>query len=71
MMDVGRVCVVRAGRNAGVRVVITEVIDDNFVRVVGPGIEKRMNKRHLIPTDRVLDVSGKSPEEIVGLLEAL
>ncbi len=72
MIKEGTVCIKRAGKNAGVKVVVTKVLDENFVLVVGPGIrEKRCNKRHLIPTDKTIDVSGKQYEEIIKMLEAL
>ena len=72
MIREGTVCIKRAGKDAGKKVVVTKVLDENFVIIVGPGIRgKRCNKRHLIPTDKTIDVSGKSYEEIIKALEAL
>ena len=71
MMDVGRVCVKRVGRDAGALVVILKVLDDNYVLVEGPTTKRtRCNKRHLIPTEKVLPVREDMPrEEILKLLE--
>lgn len=72
MIKEGTVCIKRAGKDAGKKVVVTKVLDENFVIIVGPGIRgKRCNKRHLIPTDKTIEVSGKSDEEILKALEAL
>jgi len=72
VIEEGSVCIVRAGRNAGQLVVVTRVLDDIYVTVVGPGIkgEKRYNKRHLTPIGKKISISGK-PEDIISALEAL
>lgn len=66
MMEVGRVCVKLAGREAGKRCVIVEVIDDNFVVVAGLGVKRRRcNSSHLEPTPEVLEIpKGASDEEV-------
>ena len=40
-IEVGRVCVKTAGREAGERCAIIDIIDDNFVEVVGEGVKNR------------------------------
>jgi large subunit ribosomal protein L14e len=67
VMDVGRVCVKNAGREAGKKCVIVEVVDKNFVVVAGPGVKKRRcNITHLEPTvKRVVKIKkGASAKEI-------
>jgi large subunit ribosomal protein L14e len=64
----GRVCVKITGRDAGRKVVILKVIDDNYVEVVDrSGKHHKVNKRHLMPTERVVDVS--SEEAAINALE--
>ena len=65
MIVKGSVCVVTTGRYAGRTVIVTEVIDDIFVKAKGIGIkERKFNKRHLLPTGRVVDNIDKALEEL-------
>ncbi|MFH0927546.1 MAG: KOW motif-containing protein [Candidatus Micrarchaeota archaeon] len=52
----GRICIKLAGRDAGEKVVITKVIDQNSVMVKSPGRkkERKCSIRHLEPTDVVV-----------------
>ena len=52
-IEVGRVCVKTAGREAGEKCAIVEIIDENFVEVIG-----ECNIAHLEPTADSVDVSG-------------
>jgi large subunit ribosomal protein L14e len=71
-MEVGRVCVKLAGRDAGQRCAIVEVLDHNFVLVSGPGVKrKRCNMMHLEPTKLKLEIpNGATDEEVKRALEA-
>ena len=58
-IEVGRVCVKTAGREAGEKCAIVEIIDENFVEVVGEAVKNRRCKiAHLEPTEETIDVSG-------------
>ncbi|MEM4700191.1 MAG: 50S ribosomal protein L14e [Candidatus Nezhaarchaeales archaeon] len=75
-IEVGRVCVKTAGREAGLKCVIVDLIDENFVLVTGPkdvsGVKRRRaNIGHLMPLERVLKIQrGASDEEVRKALEA-
>ncbi|MCZ3364642.1 MULTISPECIES: 50S ribosomal protein L14e [Methanobacterium] len=70
-IEVGRVCVKIAGREAGEKCVIVEVIDDKFVEVVGTNIKnRRCNIKHLEPVDQTIEVKSDNVEEIKKELEA-
>ena len=57
-IEVGRVCVKTAGREAGEKCVIVEIIDENFVEVVGASVKnRRCNINHLEPVDQTVEVS--------------
>lgn len=56
MMDVGRLCIKIAGRNAGSYCVIVDKVDDNFVLIDGNVKRKKCNIRHLEPLDKVMDI---------------
>ena len=52
-VEKGRICVKKMGRDSGEEVVITKVIDDNFVMVKdAKGKECRVSIWHLEPTSR-------------------
>ena len=58
-IEVGRVCVKIAGREAGEKCAIVEIIDENFVEVVGEAVKnRRCNIAHLEPTEDTIDDSG-------------
>ncbi len=71
-IEVGRVCVKTAGREAGEKCVIVDVIDEKFVEVVGVSVKnRRCNIQHLEPVDQVIEIKSEDPEEIKKDLEAL
>lgn len=60
-IEVGRVCVKTAGREAGKKCAIVEIIDENFVEVIGEAVKnRRCNVAHLEPTADSIDVSGNA-----------
>lgn len=74
-LEVGRVCMKIAGREAGKYCVILKKIDDNFVLVTGPkpltGVRrKRCNVQHLEPLPFVLEIKeDASDEEVLAAYE--
>lgn len=70
-IEVGRICVKIAGREAGEKCVIVEVIDDNYVEVVGATIKNRKcNIKHLEPVDQTIEIKSDDVEAIKKDLEA-
>ena len=66
MLNLGRVCVKTAGRDANLKCVIIEETDENFVIIDGLTRRKRCNKLHLEPTKDTLNIKkGASHEEVV------
>jgi len=74
-IEVGRICVKTAGREAGRKCVIVDIIDENFVLITGPkkvtGIKRRRaNIKHIEPTDKLIKIPrGASDEEVLKVLE--
>ena len=67
-IEKGRVCVKIAGRETGKKCVIVDVIDGNFVEIVGNEVKnKRCNIKHLEPVDETVEVS----DDIEAVKEAL
>ncbi|MDD2643700.1 MAG: 50S ribosomal protein L14e [Methanobacteriaceae archaeon] len=57
-IEVGRVCIKTAGREAGEKCAIIDIIDDNFVEIVGQTIKnRRCNINHLEPIDQTVEVT--------------
>jgi large subunit ribosomal protein L14e len=69
-IEVGRICVKIAGREAGEKCVIVEVIDDKFVEVVGTAMKNRKcNIKHLEPVDQTIEIKSDDVEAIKKDLE--
>lgn len=73
-IEVGRLAVVIAGRRAGQKVVVVDVIDRNFILVTGAGLNKvkrrRMNIKHLEPLpERISIERGADDEAVKSALE--
>ncbi|WP_409199535.1 50S ribosomal protein L14e [Methanobrevibacter sp. DSM 116169] len=70
-IEKGRVCVKTAGREAGEKCAIVEIIDENFVEVIGESVKnRRCNIAHLEPTADTIEVSNDA-EAIKDALKAL
>jgi large subunit ribosomal protein L14e len=75
-IEVGRVCVKVAGREAGRKCVIVDVMDKSFVVVTGPkkitGVKRRrVNINHVAPTEDVIQIKrGASDDEVAQMIQA-
>ena len=70
VLEVGRVCLKIAGREAGKYCVVLKKIDDSFVLITGPklltGVKRRKcNIDHLEPTEHKLEIKEDISEEEV------
>ncbi len=74
-IEVGRICVKIAGREAGRKCVIVDIIDENFVLITGPkevsGVKRRRaNINHIEPLDKKIDIKkGASDDEVLEALK--
>ena len=70
MLEVGRMCIKTAGREAGKRVVIVDKIDDNYVLIDGEVKRKKCNISHLEPLDRLLKIKqGAGTTEVLNAMQ--
>ena len=60
MIEVGRLCVKIAGRDAGKKCVVIEILDNNFVMIDGQTRRRKCNILHLEPLDEVVKIKAKS-----------
>ncbi|MAG78170.1 50S ribosomal protein L14e [archaeon] len=65
MIEVGRVCVKIAGRDAGKKGVVIEVLDDHYVMVDGEVRRRKCNINHLEPLKEKVDISKNASTEDV------
>jgi large subunit ribosomal protein L14e len=56
MIDIGRICVKIAGRDAGKKCVVVDVIDTNFVMIDGETRRRKCNILHLEPLDKTVEL---------------
>ncbi|MFQ6087001.1 MAG: 50S ribosomal protein L14e [Candidatus Bathyarchaeia archaeon] len=74
-VEVGRICVKIAGREAGKKCIVVDVIDKNFLLITGPkqvnGVKRRrVNIGHVEPTEKEVNIRrGESDEEIMKALD--
>ena len=72
MMEVGRLCVKLAGRDAGRKCVIVDTLEDNYVMVDGQTRRRKCNVNHLEPLNQTVKIKkGASSAEVKKALEAL
>jgi large subunit ribosomal protein L14e len=69
LIEVGRVCIKKFGRDAGERAVITKIVDDGFVEIMTASRikERKCNVKHLELLAEKIDVSSK--EQLAKAIE--
>lgn len=72
MFNVGRICVKLAGRDAGLKCIVIDVIDQNMVMIDGETRRRKCNIDHLEPLDQTADIKkGASHEEVKKVFDKL
>lgn len=72
MFDIGRVCMKIAGRDAGMKCIIVDVIDDHYVMIDGQTRRRKCNIKHLEPLAQIVQITKNAPApEIVRVLKEL
>jgi large subunit ribosomal protein L14e len=65
MFEVGRLAIKIAGRDAGQKCVIVDVLDDKTVLIDGMTRRRKCNKMHLEPLNQTLGISQNASHEDV------
>ena len=60
MMNVGRICIKTAGRDAGKKCVIVEEIDSTYVFIDGQTRRRKCNVNHLEPLSETIKIKAKA-----------
>ena len=65
MIEIGRLCMKTAGRDAGCKCVVVDILDDNYVLIDGETRRRKCNVLHLEPLKEVIDMKkGTSHENV-------
>jgi len=71
MVDIGRVCVKIAGRDAGKKCVVVDVLGKEMVMIDGETRRRKCNLAHIEPLDKKVDIKkGASHEEVMAALKS-
>jgi large subunit ribosomal protein L14e len=71
-MEIGRLCVKIAGRDAGKECLIVDIIDKNFVLVDGNTRRKKVNIDHLEVLPQKAELKkGAAHEDVIAALKSL
>ena len=60
MFEVGRMCVKIAGRDAGKKCVVVDVLDENNVLIDGETRRRKCNTKHLEPLNKTISIDAKA-----------
>jgi large subunit ribosomal protein L14e len=70
VIEIGRVCVKTAGRDARAKCLVVDILNKNYVLIDGQTRRRKCNIAHLEPLDKVAKIeSNASHEEIVEALK--
>lgn len=71
-IEIGRLCIKTAGRDAGKRAVIVDILDERSVLIDGETRRKRCNIAHLELLGQVVKLEkNQSHEEVLGILKGV
>lgn len=67
MIEIGRLCIKTAGRDAGKKCAIIDILDDKFVIIDGETRRRKCNNLHLEPLEEKIDIKkGASHSEVIA-----
>ena len=65
MIEIGRLAVKTAGRDAGLKCVVVDILDDKFVLIDGETRRRKCNILHLEPLKEVIKINKNAPHEAI------
>ena len=66
MIEIGRICVKIAGRDAGKKCVIIDILDDKYVLIDGETRRRKCNVLHIEPLNQVVKIEKNAGHEAVA-----
>ena len=72
MIEIGRVCVKIAGRDAGKKGVIIDILDDKFILIDGETRRRKVNILHIEPLTQIVKIGkNASHDEVAKALDEM
>jgi large subunit ribosomal protein L14e len=72
MFEIGRLCMKIAGRDAGKKCLIVDVIDEHFVMIDGQTRRRKSNIKHLEPLGQAAEITKNAPApEVIRVLKEM
>ncbi|MBU2442796.1 MAG: 50S ribosomal protein L14e, partial [Nanoarchaeota archaeon] len=65
LFEIGRMCIKIAGRDAGLKCVVVDIIDDTFVLIDGQTRRRKCNVKHLEPLKEVVKLKKNASRSTV------
>ncbi len=65
MIEIGRLCIKTAGRDAGKKAIVINIVDKKYVLIDGETRRRKCNTAHLEPLDKVIDIKKEASHEEV------
>ena len=65
MIEIGRLCIKLAGRDAGLKCAVVDILDDKFVLIDGETRRRKCNILHIEPLKDVIKIKKKASHEEV------
>lgn len=66
MIEIGRVVVKTAGRDASKKGIILDILDDNYILIDGETRRRKVNILHVEPLNQVIKIGKNAPHEEVS-----
>lgn len=66
MIEIGRLCIKIAGRDAGLKCIVVDILDDKFVLIDGETRRRKCNVLHLEPLKDVVKIKKNASHEDVS-----
>ena len=65
MIEIGRLCVKTAGRDAGLKCAVVDILDDKYVLIDGETRRRKCNILHLEPLKEVIKIKKNASHEVI------
>ncbi len=65
VFEIGRLCIKIAGRDAGKKTLVVDVLENNYVLIDGLTRRRKCNIMHLEPLDKVLKIAKGASTDVV------
>ena len=65
MIEIGRLCVKTAGRDAGLKCAVVDILDDKYVLIDGETRRRKCNIMHLEPLKEVIKIKKNASHEVI------